>query len=35
VARGQAVATEVAPGVRVRRSGGTLSSAPVVPGGVR
>jgi len=31
VARGAAVATEVAPGVRVRRSRGSLSSAPVAP----
>jgi len=35
VARGAAPATDVAPGVRVRRSRGSLSSAPVAPRGVR
>jgi len=32
VARGQLGATDVAPGVRVRRSRGSLSSAPIAPG---
>ncbi|MGA2520082.1 MAG: tRNA lysidine(34) synthetase TilS [Acidimicrobiales bacterium] len=35
VARGRAIGTEVAPGVRVRRSRGVLSSAPVASRGVR
>jgi tRNA(Ile)-lysidine synthase len=35
VARGKMSATDVAPGVRVRRRRGSLSSAPIAPGGVR
>jgi tRNA(Ile)-lysidine synthase len=35
VARGQMNATDVAPGVRVRRSRGALSSAPIVPRDLR